>query len=184
MNDQSLSGEQTWQEFEKASQLEQRVYDLALKALVLIKERLGDEKICAFAFCADSYYGDLTLSYHVYDGSLDGNDLKENYIYPPDWSHEIDERLEQLVEAEFRQVIGEKIYQLQEQENTDEFSDDFAEGYLNSLRKVMAKLEKEGAFSRLNTTENLWLVVTEIDADTREEDRKLNEMRSLMVKSI
>jgi hypothetical protein len=184
MNQQTLSGVKEWQDFERQYQLEQRVYDLTLKALLQLKESLGEQKICAFAFCADAYYGDLTLSYHIYDGELDGDDLKQRDYYPPDWSNEVDDNLEAIVENDFRQIIGDSLYQRQEQQQDEAVLSDFAEGYLNSLRNVMARLEKDGIFSTVNTTDNLWLVVTEIDADAQEEDRKLNEVRSLMVKSI
>lgn len=184
MNTERLSAQETWQVFEKEHQLEQRVYDLSIEALRLIKEGLDGQAISAFAFCADSYYGDLDLSYNVYDGETDGDVLKGNYRYPPEWTHEVDDRLEALVEERFRQIVGDKIFQLQEQENSEEFSKAFSEAYLNSFRRVMDRLDRNGAFSKLNTTDNLWLLVTEVDSDSVEEVRKLKEVRTFMVKSI
>lgn len=184
MNSENLLGEQKWRELEREYQMEQRVYDMTLKALKVIKYKLGDIPICAFAFCADGYFGDLTLAYHIYDGEVDGDVLKENYRYPSEWSHEMDSQLEELVDIEFRNIIGDRIYQLQEQSVAEGLGDNIAEAYLNSLRRVMKRLEDDKAFDAVSTSQNLWLVVTEVDSDTKEEAHKLREVRSLTVKSI
>ena len=57
----------------------------------------------------------------------------------------------------------------------------FAEGFLDTLRRVMVRLEQQ-AFAPLRTaplrtTPEFWTLVTEVDADTDEEERLLAACR-------
>lgn len=184
MSDITSLGQQEWQAIEQDYQLEERIYQLTLKAIDCLKGKLAPHSVCAFALSGDSYYGDLHLAYHLYSEEDCDKDLKTAYRYPADWSNNQDEDLDKLIETEFRDLIGDKIYQLQQQNSEAQFYHDFANSYLDSLRNVAKRLEDENAFSPLVVTENFWLVVIDDDADAKGEARKLNQVRSLTVKSI
>ena len=51
------------------------------------------------------------------------------------------------------------------------------EGYLHSLRKTMVRLETSRAFEQIKTCTPFWTVVTQVDADTDEEERLLEQVR-------
>jgi hypothetical protein len=51
------------------------------------------------------------------------------------------------------------------------------EGYLHSLRKTMVRLETRHAFDQIKTCVPFWTVVTQVDADTDEEERLLEQVR-------
>ncbi len=51
------------------------------------------------------------------------------------------------------------------------------EGYLHSLRKTMVRLETRHAFDQIKTCVPFWTVVTQVDADTDEEERLLDQVR-------
>jgi|GEM_PF-6668091 len=184
MSELTSLGQQEWQAIEQEYQVEERIYQLALKVIACLKDKLAPHTLCAFAFCADGAYGDLDFAYHLYSKEDEEKDLKTAYRYPTDWSNSQDEDLDKLIETEFRQVIGDRVYQLQELNNDAQFYHDLAVSYLDSLRKVAKRLEDEEVFLPLAITENFWLVITDSDADARGEARKLNQIRSLTVKSI
>ncbi|MGY0035365.1 hypothetical protein [Pedobacter sp. NJ-S-72] len=59
-----------------------------------------------------------------------------------------------------------------------DFIDEFEAGYLNSLRRVMVKLENSKAFDKIKILKNFWTLVTQVDADTEQEEKLLDEVRN------
>ncbi|MDM1498039.1 DUF4303 domain-containing protein [Myroides odoratimimus] len=166
-----------WRTFEEQYNFEESVYNYVRKSLELISQStLKEEVFCSFAFNCSAYNGYVLLS-------LDTDMLnRERKYYPPDWTYEV---VEDYV-LELRD-LGTLLYEpiedayhsiVKDLEDQAQF-DDFTNGFLTSLRKVMVRIERENMLSQyLRTTSNLWTLVTEIDADEDEEERLLQEERS------
>lgn len=162
-----------WQTFEAAYQFEDSVLRLASASLQLLAESdFKDQAFSAFAFNAVSF---PTISL-----SLDTRpDNRELEYYPPDWSNECIEvdvpAIGQLWEQGYGPIadaLGELIERVD-----DDLLDAIDEGYMHSLRKVMVRLETGGAFDRIRTCPRFWTLVTQVDADTDEEERLLDQAR-------
>lgn len=163
-----------WIEFENKTNFEKLVFDLTLKSLDLIsKSDFKDETFTAFAFNCVSYPS-ISLSFDT------NTDNKEKGYYPPDWTNECMEvgipEIGSLWNNEFNR-IEEDIENLLGDTDDDDFIDEFESGYLDSLRKVLVQLENNNAFNKIKISSEFWTLVTQIDADTDEEEAALNEVR-------
>jgi hypothetical protein len=166
-----------WTEFQQKTDFENTVFNLTKKSLEMLgnNEDFKEKEFGAFAFNCVSSGGDISLSFDT-DTSVN---LKEEGYYPPDWTNEVIEcdvaeigklwkQIYSPIQKEFEAIIDTDDY---------DFIDEFEEGYLNSLRKVLVRLENENAFSVIKTKPNFWTLVTQIDADTDEEEEKLEQVR-------
>jgi hypothetical protein len=165
-----------WTDFERAHRFEETVLDLTRRSIeILSASPLGKETFTAFAFNCVSGEGSISLSFDTQKG------IRVKNLYPPDWRYECMEyEVREIAElwktgyaritAGFKQA--EKLFGTNYQA-----LDAFGSGYLNSLRKVMVRLEKEKAFHPLRTSKDFWTLVTRIDADTDEEEGLLQRMR-------
>ncbi|MEK6492755.1 DUF4303 domain-containing protein [Myroides odoratimimus] len=166
-----------WKAFEEHYKFEESVYGYVRQSIELIsRSSLKEEVFCSFAFNCSAYNGYVLLS-------LDTDVLnRERQYYPPDWTYEV---VEDYV-LELRD-LGARLYEpiedayhsiVKDLEDQDQF-DDFTNGFLTSLRRVMVRIERESILSQyLKTTNDIWTLVTEIDADEEEEERLLQEERS------
>lgn len=167
----------SWNEFNQKHEFEQVVYNLTVQSLALLaKSELGDKTLYAFAFNCDSYSGDISMSLDLESGS------REKGYYPPDWTNETVGCDIQEIGALWQKVyehISEEYQAIIDSIDNDEELDNFSNGYLNTLRIVMVRLENAGAFrNNLNISDDFWTLVTEVDADEEEEERLLNEVRN------
>ena len=100
-------------------------------------------------------------------------------LYPPDWEYEaIEDHIKDIGEL-WKAVyapVEEKYREITSSSGNDEL-EEFSNGFLTSLRKVMVRLEKQGALQKLSGGKPVWTLVTEIDADTEEEEQLLEEER-------
>ena len=162
-----------WQAFETAYDVEASWFRLANASLALLgASAFKDQAFSAFAFNAVSFPS-LSLSFDTDPASRERGD------YPPDWSNECMEidvpEIGQLWEeghAEIEGALSELI-----DAADDELLCAIEEGYLHSLRKTMVRLEKHQAFDQIKTCAPFWTVVTQIDTDTDEEERLLEQVR-------
>jgi hypothetical protein len=162
-----------WQTFETAYAVEETWFKLASASLaVLGASPFKDQAFSAFAFNAVSFPS-LSLSFDT------DPDNKEHDAYPPDWSNECMEvdvpAIGQLWE-EGHASIEAALSELFDAAG-DEQLDAIEEGYLHSLRKTMVRLETSHAFEQIKTCARFWTVVTQVDADTDEEERLLDQVR-------
>ena len=162
-----------WQTFEAAYAVEETWFKLASASLaVLGASRFKDQAFSAFAFNAVSFPS-LSLSFDT------DPDNRARGDYPPDWSNECMEvdvpEIGQLWE-EGHARIEVALLELIDAAD-DELLDAIEEGYLHSLRKTMVRLETHHAFEQIRTCAPFWTVVTQIDADTDEEERLLDQVR-------
>lgn len=162
-----------WQTFEAAHQFEDTVFRLASEALRLLgQSEFREQAFSAFAFNAVSF-PTLSLSF---DTRADNKELE---YYPPDWSNECMEAdvpaIGQLWDEGY-ETIAEALGELMERAD-DELLDAIEAGYMHSLRKVMVRLETSRAFDSIKTRPRFWTLVTQIDADTDEEERLLDQVR-------
>ncbi|KAF2509114.1 DUF4303 domain-containing protein [Flavobacterium foetidum] len=165
-----------WTEFEKKYNFENTVFDLTNQSLDLLsKSEFADKIFQSFAFNCQ-WRGSISLSF---DTDIEV-DLRKKGYYPPDWTNE-------LIETEIADIgeLWKDKYQTIEMafdemiENTDDydFIDEFSSGFLNSLRRVMVRLESSKAFEKIKTTNNFWTLVTQVDADTDDEEELLDKVR-------
>lgn len=166
-----------WKTFEEQYNFEASVYNYVKESLELIgQSTLKEEIFCSFAFNCSAYNGYVLLS-------LDTDVLnRERKYYPPDWTYEV---VEDYV-LELRD-LGARLYEpiedayhsiVQDLEDQYKF-DDFTNGFLTSLRRVMVRIEREHLLSQyLKVTPEVWTLVTEIDADEEEEESLLQEERT------
>ncbi|TNC78866.1 DUF4303 domain-containing protein [Janthinobacterium lividum] len=162
-----------WQTFETAYAVEETWFKLASASLaVLGASRFKDQAFSAFAFNAVSFPS-LSLSFDT------DPDNRARGDYPPDWSNECMEvdvpEIGQLWEERHATIEGALIELIDAAD--DELLDAIEEGYLHSLRKTMVRLETHHAFEQIRTCAPFWTVVTQIDADTDEEERLLDQVR-------
>ncbi|MGK5027580.1 hypothetical protein [Janthinobacterium sp. RB2R34] len=162
-----------WQAFEAVHQFEDSVFRLASASLTLLAEsEFKGQVFSAFAFNAVSF-PTLSLSFDTRP------DNKELEYYPPDWSNECMEvdvpAIGQLWEQGYGK-IAEALDELMARVDDDAL-DAIDAAYMHSLRKVLVRLETSGAFAGIRTTGRFWTLVTQVDADTDEEERLLGEVR-------
>ncbi|MDR2204811.1 MAG: DUF4303 domain-containing protein [Flavobacteriaceae bacterium] len=165
-----------WTEFKQKTDFEDTVFNLTKKSLEILgnSEEFKNKEFGAFAFNCASSGGNISLSFDT-DTSVN---LKEKGYYPSDWTNEV-------MECDVAEIgnLWKKTYSSIQQKfetivNADDFDDDeFEEDYLNSLRKVLVRLENENAFLVIKTKPDFWTLVTQIDADTDEEEEKLEQIR-------
>ena len=163
-----------WTEFENKYRFEKLVYDLTSESLELLsKSELKDEIFTAFAYNCVSMPS-ISLSFDTNPES------KKNGYYPPDWSNECMEvdipEIGKLWSAKLGKVEDE-IEELFDNTDDDDFIDEFESGYMNSLRKILVRLENNNAFDKIKTTKDFRTLVTQIDADTDEEEKLLAKVR-------
>jgi hypothetical protein len=162
-----------WQTFETAYDVEATWFRLASASLALLgASPFKDQAFSAFAFNAVSFPS-LSLSFDTDPGNRQRGD------YPPDWSNECMEidvpEIGELWEAGHARIAG-ALSELIDAAD-DELLDAIEEGYLHSLRKTMVRLEASQAFEQIKTCTPFWTVVTQVDADTDEEERLLDQVR-------
>lgn len=166
-----------WQTFETAHDVEETWFKLASASLaVLGASAFRDQAFSAFAFNAVSFPS-ISLSFDT------DPDNRERDDYPPDWSNECMEvdvpEIGQLWEdghARIESALSALI----------DAADDaqlgaIEEGYMHSLRKTMVRLETSHAFEQIKTCARFWTVVTQVDADTDEEERLLDQVRQRLL---
>lgn len=162
-----------WQAFETAYDVEATWFQLASASLALLGvSAFKDQAFSAFAFNAVSFPS-LSLSFDTDPGNRERGD------YPPDWSNECMEvdvpEIGQLWEEGVASIEGALAELIDAAD--DELLDAIEEGYLHSLRKTMVRLEASQAFGQIKTCPRFWTVVTQVDADTDEEERLLDQVR-------
>ncbi|MDQ4625687.1 MULTISPECIES: DUF4303 domain-containing protein [Janthinobacterium] len=162
-----------WQTFETAYDVEETCFKLASASLALLgASPFKDQAFSAFAFNAVSFPS-LSLSLDTDPAN------RERDYYPPDWSNECIEvdvpEIGQLWEEGYARIEGALLELIDAAD--DELLDAIEEGYLHSLRKTMVRLETSQAFEQIRTCPQFWTVVTQIDADTEEEERLLDQVR-------
>lgn len=162
-----------WHTFEAAYDVEETWFKLASEALaVLGASAFKDQAFSAFAFNAVSFPS-ISLS-------LDTDpENRERDYYPPDWSNECMEvdvpEIGQLWTDGCARIDGALLELVDAAD--DEQLGAIEEGYLHSLRKTMVRLEANHAFDQIKTCQRFWTVVTQVDADTDEEERLLDQVR-------
>ncbi|WP_306349732.1 DUF4303 domain-containing protein [Flavobacterium sp. '19STA2R22 D10 B1'] len=164
-----------WKEFEEKYNFENIVFELTSQSLDCIAQSEDYKKKVFGAFAFNCVSGNISLSF---DTSTGINLRKEEY-YPPDWTNELmEEDIDQIAELWDNQydTIQTAFEQAMDTEDYD-FMDEFEAGYLNSLRKVMVRLENSNAFDKIKTQERFWTLVTQVDADTDEEEELLEKVR-------
>ena len=166
-----------WKEFEQKTDFENVVFNLTKKSLEILgaNEDFKEKEFGAFAFNCVSSGGNISLSFDV-DTSVN---LKEEGYYPPDWTNEVLECDVEEIGNLWEQIyspIQEKFETITDTDDYD-FIDEFEEEFLNSLRRVLVRLENEKAFSVIKTKPNFWTLVTQVDADTDSEEEKLEQIR-------
>ena len=163
----------SWSEFSREHDLESRLFILTEQSLALIAQASFVEPFSAFAFTCSAYYGDIVLSLAT------DPEVKAKGYYPPDWRYEVIEQavpaVGELWQREYTPIS--RAYLAHQNAHDDATFAEFAEGFLGTLRRVMVCLERQQAFAVLPTTPELWTLVTEVDADTDEEERLLDLCR-------
>jgi len=165
-----------WSEFEQAHDFENLIFDLTQQSIAMaMAADLPHKRFAAFAFNCSSYSGDISLSFGVDPGYEDKR--RRHRMYPPDWEYEAMESdveaIGALWTAEYAPV--QEAYSALTEAEDD--CDAFCTGFLQSLRRVMVRLERAGALKPLGD-QPVWTLVTEIDADTPEEEKLLERERA------
>lgn len=166
-----------WKGFAELHDFDSRVLALAEQALNALSEsELCCDCFAALAFNCNSESGALSLSLAVNPGFED--ESRTSRCYPPDWDYEcLEDEVEEVAAV---WLTGYKPLRQAYCMLADTLEDDVAEalaaGFLHSLRRVMVQLEQTEPFRRLNAGP-IWTLVTEVDADTDEEERLLAACR-------
>ena len=171
---------QTWQQYETEHQIENRLYGLCSRAVEIMTSEAGDAQINGIALNVHSYYGTCFLSYNAAEEPQSGQSLRSDGIEPPDWSDEINDAVYQVFKENYEEPHRYAIHNIMEKlsvQPDDAAFAAFGDGFLHSCRRVMARLYHDGVFARYpNIATDCLLLVTEIDADTEEEQRLLAEV--------
>ena len=154
----------SWAEFLASTQFEPLVRELSLQTLAAANHAWPDHRPWAgFAFNCSAAWGFLGIS-------LTRSPARAA-MEPPDWEHEAAES-ELAAVADLWRARYEPVRLRYEQERAAQ--PDYPNAFLHSLRCVMARLEREGAFAPFP---GIRLRVTEVDADTEAEAAALAQVR-------
>lgn len=165
-----------WNDFQNKYHFEEVVYTLTKQSIEIVSQSaIKEERFCSFAFNCSAYNGYILLS-------LDTDELnRARKFYPPDWTYEVvDDYIEELRElwGHEYEPIEDEYFSIVENLDDQVLFEDFTNGFLTSLRKVMVRIERDEILSTyLKTTTDVWTLVTEIDADEEEEERLLEVER-------
>lgn len=157
-----------WADFIASTQFESLVRELSLRTLA--QARLAWPAcgpLAGFAFNCSSAWGDVHIS-------LAFNPARAAGWEPPDWEHECAEA-ELAAVAQLWRERYEPVRQRYEAERARH--DAYPEAFLHSLRRVLVGMELDGVFA---DCPGIRLLVTEVDADTEEEEAALAQVRNDM----
>ena len=166
----------TWNEFQTLHRVEQHVFDLTCQSLKLIAQSpLKNETFRAFAFNVSAFGGHITLSLSTQA------ECRAEKLYPPDWDYEVIDSNLPAINTLWRTGYGN--VQAAHEAQMDTFEDDdaidaFEAGFMHSLRRAMVRLENSGGLSLVTGGAVCWTLVTQIDADTDDEERLLALVRA------
>ena len=172
---------QTWQQYETEHHIETLLYTLCTQAVRVMLQEANGAWINGIALNVHSYYGTCFLSYNATAETESGATLPADQLDPPNWSDEINEAVYALFhqgyEEPHRYAIHDIMAKLAAQPDDMATFYAFGDGFLHTCRRVMARLYHNGVFaSQPNIAPDCLLLVTEIDADTDEEQRLLAEV--------
>lgn len=152
-----------WDEFADEVGFESEVLALAMYTLTSVELAWPHRvPLKGFAFNVWSADGAISISVSAHPRSA--------LLDPPDWEHE-------CVETELADVAlawRQRYAPIQAQYQARFVYPDYARGFLGSLRRVLVRMERLGAFA---SHPEIRTLVTEVDADTEAEARALDEVR-------
>jgi hypothetical protein len=160
-----------WQAFEAQYNFKQTLLALLEQSFGMIaKSKFGEMTFSAFALNCDAFTGSLSVSFDTDPAT------PAQHTSPADWAYEVMECELPEVHLMFIEQYDpmQEVYEELQQDMDD---DSLSEGYLHAMREIMVTLENTNAFSVFKTTADFITQVTEIDADTDEEARLLDEVR-------
>ena len=150
-----------WPAFLAATGFEALVRDLALHTLAEAR-RAWPGAPAGFAFNCSAAWGDIHISL--------AHDPARAAMEPPDWEHECAEA-ELPASAALWCARYEPVRERYEAERARHAS--YPDGFLDTLRHLLARLERDGAFA---DAPGIRLLVTEVDADTAAEEAALEQV--------
>lgn len=157
----------TWPHFLAATGFEPLLHELALHTLAEARRVWLDGALPAgFAFNCSAAGGSVSISLAC--------DPKRAAMEPPDWEHECAE-----VELPASNALWRSRYAPVRERYDAEWllHDDYPDGFLDTLRRVLVRMERDGAFV---DSPGIRLLVTEVDADTDAEEAALDLVRRSM----
>lgn len=157
-----------WFEFLANTCFESLVHELSLYTLAEAHQTWpGCMPLAGFAFNCSAAWGDVHVSLAF--------DPARAAMEPPDWEHECAEA-ELSASAAFWRARYEPVRERYEVER--HLHSGYPEGFLDTLRHVLARMERDGAFA---DSPGIRLLVTEVDADTEAEETALFRVRRCML---
>ncbi|QNP60600.1 hypothetical protein [Paenacidovorax monticola] len=151
-----------WDAFLAATGLEALLRELTLHTLAEAR-RTWPGAPAGFAFNCSAAWGDVHISL--------ASDPARAAMEPPDWEHECAEA-ELPASAVLWRARYEPVRERYEAERVQHAS--YPEGFLGTLRHLLARMEREGVFA---DAPGIRLLVTEVDADTAVEEAALAQVR-------
>lgn len=151
-----------WLAFLAATGFEALVRDLTLHTLAEARSTWPGAP-AGFAFNCSAAWGDIHISL--------AHDPARAAMEPPDWEHECAEA-ELPASAALWCARYEPVRERYEAERARHAS--YPDGFLDTLRHLLARLERDGAFA---DAPGIRLLVTEVDADTAAEEAALAQVR-------
>lgn len=156
-----------WADFLAATGFESLVRDLSLHVLAEARRAwpLGTP-LAGFAFNCSAAWGDVHISLAF--------DPARAAMEPPDWEHECAEAELAACTALWRdryEPVRERY------EIARPLHADYPDGFLHTLRHILARMERDGVFAG---SPGIRLLVTEVDADTEAEEAALAQVRRSM----
>jgi hypothetical protein len=160
----SLTNPMAWQKFLVTTGFEPLVRELTLRTLAEARRIWPEcDRLAGFAFNCSSAWGDLHISLAI--------DPARAAMEPPDWEHE-------CAEAELAAAVPgwreryEPVRERYEAERAQHAG--YPERFLDTLRHLLVRMERDGAFAGMS---GIRLLVTEVDADTAAEEIALKRVR-------
>lgn len=151
-----------WATFLAATGFEALLRDLTLHTLAEAR-RAWPGAPAGFAFNCSAAWGDIHISL--------ARDPARAAMEPPDWEHECAEA-ELPASAALWCTRYEPVRERYETERAQHAS--YPESFLDTLRHLLARMERDGVFADVA---GIRLLVTEVDADTAAEEAALARVR-------
>ena len=153
-----------WTDFLAATGFESLVRELSLHTLTEAHQVWPNHMpLAGFAFNCSAAWGDVHVSLAF--------DPARAAMEPPEWEHECAEAALSASAALWR-ARYEPVRERYEAERAQH--PDYPDGFLDTLRHLLARMEQGGVFAG---SPGIRLLVTEVDADTQAEEAALAQVR-------
>ena len=186
--------------YPKLDEIEDILFELSLKIIKLFAEEHHGENFYAFGFDVNTDYGEVLLCFNTEESfqktaknyiekwNYSEDDLESLRMSFGDWEYHginLDYSHEWYPWVQKRKEIENYISALFDNDNTSSADDiaiieseKFSEAFLETIIKVLIRLEKNNIFDELNMDENFMTLIVNHDEDEEKSINRIEKIRA------